>query len=319
MEKRSTAHFPLKNGRQRLWAFSGGIFEHSVALTTPIEMGKFMQVRPLSGAVGAEITDIDLRTMDDAGFAALRQVFLDRSVIVVRDQALSPDDHIAFAKRWGKININRFFKPTDTHPEIATVLKEPDQKHNIGGAWHTDHSYDDAPALGSILYAVETPIAGGDTLFCSMNAAYEGLSTGMQTMLRGLRARHSSRHAFGATQAKNESHKDGRLSNEAAAKQDVVHPVVIAHPETGRPSLYANSDFTLGFEGWTDEESRPLLDQIEAHSTTPEYTCRVAWAPGTLTMWDNRAVMHKAINDYHGHRRLMHRITVEGCELAAFG
>ncbi len=277
-----------------------------------------MNIRPLSGALGAEITGIDVRAMGNAEFAAIRDTFHDRSVIVIRDQELSGDDHVAFARRWGDININRFFKPTDTHPEIATVLKEADQKLNVGGDWHTDHSYDQAPALGSILYAIETPPAGGDTLFCSMTAAYESLSDGMKATLRSLKARHSSRHAFGATQTGTEAHKDGRLGNEAAAKQDAVHPVVIAHPETGRPALYVNADFTLGFEGWTDEESQPLLRQIEAHATLSEYTCRVNWAPGTLTMWDNRAVMHKAINDYQGYRRLMHRITINGCELAAF-
>lgn len=277
-----------------------------------------MNIRPLSGALGAEITDLDLRTMNDDGFARLRDVFLDRSVIVVRDQDLTPDDHIAFARRWGEININRFFKPTDTHPEIATVLKEPDQKLNIGGQWHTDHSYDQAPAMGSVLYAIETPPAGGDTLFCSMGAAYDALSEGMKAMLRSLKAHHSSRHAFGASRKDSETNRDGRLGNEAAARQDALHPVVIAHPVTGRPALYANANFTTHFDGWSAEESRPLLDQIEAHTTTPEFTCRVAWAPGTLTMWDNRAVMHKAINDYHGHRRLMHRITIEGCELPGF-
>lgn len=277
-----------------------------------------MQTRPLSGALGAEITGVDVRNMSDDAFAALRDVFLDRSVIVLRDQELTPDDHIAFAKRWGEININRFFKPTDTHPEIATVLKEADQKLNIGGQWHTDHSYDQAPAMGSILYAIETPPAGGDTLFCSMNAAYEALSPGMQAMLRGLTAHHSSRHAFGVTQKDAEANKDGRLGNMAAATQDALHPVVIAHPITGRAALYANRDFTTHFDDWSAEESRPLLDQIQAHATMPEFTCRVTWAPGTLTMWDNRAVMHKAINDYHGHRRLMHRITIEGCALTAF-
>ncbi|MEM7269055.1 MAG: TauD/TfdA family dioxygenase [Pseudomonadota bacterium] len=277
-----------------------------------------MDIRPLSGALGAEIVGVDLKALDDAGFGALRDVFLERSVIVVRDQDLAPVDHIAFAERWGTINVNRFFKPVDTHPQIATVLKEADQTLNIGGDWHTDHSYDDAPAMGSILYAVETPPAGGDTLFCSMHAAYEGLSPGMQAMFRGLKAHHSSRHAFVATQSGNEAHRDGRLGNEGRATQDALHPVVIAHPFTGRPALYANSDFTTHFEGWTAEESAPLLSQIEAIATTPEYTCRVSWAPGTLTMWDNRAVMHKAINDYHGHRRLMHRITVEGAPLGAF-
>ena len=172
--------------------------------------------------------------------------------------------------------------------------------------------------MGSILYAVETPPAGGDTLFCSMGAAYDALSDGMKAMLGGLNAHHSSRHAFGASQTDSEANKDGRLGNEAAAKQDALHPVVIAHPVTGRAALYANTDFTTHFDGWSAEESRPLLGQIEAHATTPEFTCRVTWAPGTLTMWDNRAVMHKAINDYHGHRRLMHRITIEGCKLPSF-
>lgn len=277
-----------------------------------------MDVRPLSGALGAEITGIDLKTLDDAGFAALEKVFHDRSVIVIRDQDLTPDDHIAFAERWGTINVNRFFKPVDTHPQIATVLKEPDQKLNIGGAWHSDHSYDQIPAMGSILYAVETPPAGGDTLFCSMNAAYEACSDGMKAMFRGLRACHTSRLAFGAARVKSEVQEDGRIGNQAAAVQDAVHPVVIAHPYNGRPCLYSNSDFTTHFEGWTAEESAPLLKQIEEIATRPEYTCRVAWRPGTLTMWDNRAVMHKAINDYHGHRRLMHRITIEGCEIGAY-
>lgn len=278
-----------------------------------------MDVKPIAPALGAEITGIDVKTLDADGFAALRRVFEDRSVIVIRDQALEPDDHIAFARAWGEININRFFKPVDTHPEIATVLKEADQKLNIGGEWHTDHSYDDAPAMGSILHAIETPPAGGDTLFCSMNAAYEACSKGMKAMFRSLRAHHSSRHAFGASQAGNEAHKDGRLGNEAKAAQDALHPVVVAHPLSGRPCLYTNSNFTTHFEGWTKAESAPLLSQIEEIATRPEYTCRVTWAPGTLTMWDNRAVMHKAINDYHGHRRLMHRITVEGCPLQAFG
>ena len=277
-----------------------------------------MDVRPLSGALGAEVRGLDARALDEAGFAALKALFAERSVLVLRDQDWSPEDHIAFAERWGEINVNRFFRPVEGHPRIATVLSEPDQKLNIGGAWHTDHSYDQAPAMGSILIARETPPAGGDTLFCSMHAAYEALSPGMARMLRGLRARHSSRIAFGGAAKGGEAHKDGRLGNEAAAVQDALHPVVIAHPVTGRPALYVNRDFTLGFEGWTDEESRPLLDQLEALAIRPEHTCRVAWARGTVTMWDNRAVMHKAINDYQGQRRLMHRITIEGGPLAAY-
>jgi len=281
-------------------------------------IGTDMDIRPLSGALGVEIEDVDLCHLDDVAFGELAKLFHTKSVLVIRDQSLAPEDQIAFARRWGEINVNRFFKPVDAHSEIAMVLKEPDQKLNIGGAWHTDHSYDDAPAMGSILYAIETPPAGGDTLFCSMNAAYQACSPGMQNMLCGLSAHHSSRHAFGAAVKGAEAHNDGRLSNEKAAKQDALHPVVIAHPVTGKPCLYANSDFTTHFDGWTASESQPLLRQIEDIATRHEHTCRVHWLPGTLVMWDNRAVMHKAINDYQGYRRLMHRITIEGCALAPF-
>lgn len=277
-----------------------------------------MHVTPLSGALGAEIAGVDLRALDDEGFEALRRVFLDRSVVVVRGQDLTPDDHVAFARRWGPINVNRFFKPTDAHPEVAVVLKEADQALNIGGDWHTDQSYDEAPAMGSLLYAVETPSAGGDTLFCSMHAAYTSMSAGMQATLSALSAWHSSRHAFGGDQEGSEAHKDGRLGNNAAATQDARHPVVIAHPETGRPTIYLNTDFATHFDGWTPAESRPLMRQIEEIATLHEHTCRIRWAPGDLAIWDNRAVMHKAINDYHGQRRLMHRVTVEGAPLSAY-
>lgn len=277
-----------------------------------------MKTAPLSPALGVEVTGIDVRSLDDATFDQLRDLFHEHSVMVIRDQDLTPDDHIAFAKRWGEININRFFKPTDTHPEIATVLKEPDQRDNIGEAWHTDHSYDQVPAMGSILYAIETPPTGGDTMFCSMHAAFDGLDNDRREMFLGMNARHSSRLSFGYNQADNEAYKDGWLGNMDAAVQDALHPVVIAHPDTGRPALYTNNEFTLGFEGWSDEDSKSLLDEIEAHSTQDAYCCRVQWRPGTITMWDNRAVMHRAMNDYHGHRRLMHRITVEGCPLEAY-
>lgn len=277
-----------------------------------------MDIRPLAPALGAEITGVNLAALTNSQFAEIRDVFNDRGVVVIRAQDISPDDHIAFARRWGEIVVNRFFKPTDTHPEIATVLKEPDQKLNIGGQWHTDHSYDEAPAMCSILHAIDVPEVGGDTLFCSMNAAYEACSDGLKAMLNGLSAWHSSRHAFGAQLKSTETHKDGRLGNEAAAVQDALHPVVIRHPGSGRPCLYVNGDFTTRFDGWTAAESAPLLKQLEALAIRPEHTCRLKWGAGDVAMWDNRAVMHKAINDYHGQRRLMHRITIDGAPLPAF-
>jgi len=191
---------------------------------------------------------------------------------------------------------------------------------NIGAAWHTDHSYDQIPAMGSILYAREVPRVGGDTLFSSMYAAYEGLSDGLKKMLRGIRAEHSSRHTFGegAYQDVDRDDLGGRLGNVQAATQDAIHPVVIKHPLSGRAALYVNGDFTVKFEGWSKQESQPLLDYLYEHARQNEFTCRFSWEKGSLAIWDNRATHHCALNDYHGERRLMHRITIEGVALSAF-
>ncbi len=292
-----------------------------VAESAPVESadGKATEYRtitvsPLSPAVGAEIGGIDIAAgIDDEQFGELRQAYIDNGVIFLRDQDITPDQHIAFAERWGQINVNRFFTPVATHPRIAEVRKEPDQKRNIGVNWHTDHSYDQVPAMGSILYAREVPPLGGDTCFAGMAAAYEALSDAMKQTLLTLRAEHSSRHAFGALKPAPEGEGvAGRIGNPEAATQDSVHPVVIEHPLSGRPSLYVNTDFTLRFEGWTDAESEPLLKFLYKHASSEEFTCRFQWKQGSMAIWDNRAVQHKALNDYQGFRRLMHRITIEG-------
>jgi taurine dioxygenase len=166
-----------------------------------------------------------------------------------------------------------------------------------------------------MLYAREVPQAGGDTLFASMYAAYDALSDGMKVTLEGLRACHSSRHVFGAEAAARRGDLNGRIGNPEMATQDAVHPVVIRHPETGRKALYVNPGFTLRFEGWTDDESRPLLDYLYRHAVKPEFTCRFRWREGSLALWDNRSTWHFAVNDYHGERRLLHRITIQGTPL----
>ena len=273
-------------------------------------------VTPASANVGAEIAGIDIAAgVDDEQMAELRQAFADHEVIFLRDQDITPDQHIAFAERWGPINVNRFFNAVATHPRIAEVRKEPDQLVNIGGGWHTDHSYDQVPALGSLLYAREVPPVGGDTLFASMSAAYAHLSEGLKETLRGLRAEHSSRHVFGrADYGESMNH---RIGNPELATQDATHPVIIEHPLSGRPCLYVNGGFTVRFEGWTDVESGPLLQYLYRHAGRPEFTHRFHWEVGSMAIWDNRAVQHYALNDYQGHRRLMHRITIEGEKLEA--
>jgi len=268
-----------------------------------------VEICPVSGAVGAEIRGIDLaEPINDETLTTIRRVLGDRGVVFFREQSLTPDQHISFARCFSSINVNRFFSHVDGYPEIALVEKAPHQTKNIGGGWHTDHSYDQEPALGSILYAREVPRYGGDTLFASMYAAYDALSDGLKRTLGGLRARHSSRHVFGVERGD----LKGRIGNPQLATQDAVHPVVNTHPESGRKALYVNPGFTLGFEGWTDDESRPLLDYLYRHSVNPEFTCRFQWQKGSLAFWDNRATWHYAANDYQGEHRLMHRITLDG-------
>jgi taurine dioxygenase len=273
-----------------------------------------LTVTPYSPSVGAVIEGLDLaQPISDAAMAQLRAALRDHGVIFLRNQHISPEQHITFARRWAPIDINRFFKAVPGYPEIAQVLKEAEQKTNIGGGWHTDHSYDLVPAMGSILMARETPPMGGDTLFASMAAAFDALSPGLQRTLRTLRAVHSSKHVFGveAGYAKLEEFK-GRFGNSTSAQPDVVHPVVIKHPESGREVLYVNSGFTTRFEDWTVAESQDLLKTLYTHASRPEFSCRLQWEEGTIAFWDNRSTWHYALNDYHGARRLMHRITVQG-------
>jgi taurine dioxygenase len=277
---------------------------------------KEIKVTPQSTALGAVISGIDLsKKPSKHAMAELKDAFGRYSVIFFRDQDLTPQQHIAMAERWGAINVNRFFKPLDGYPQIAQVIKEANQKENIGGTWHTDHSYDLIPAMGSMLYAREVPTVGGDTLFSSMYLAYEALSEDLKKMLADLKAWHSSRHAFGYSVTDSEHFEDGRLANPNQATQDALHPVVITHPLTGRKALYVNADFTIRFDGWTVEQSQPILDFLYAHGARQEFTCRFHWEPGSIAFWDNRATWHYAMNDYQGHRRIMHRITLEGVAL----
>ena len=273
-------------------------------------------INPTSGSMGVEIHNVDLsKELSDSLFSEIRETFIAHGLIFFRDQELTPDDHLRFAKRWGEININRFFVKVEGYDQIAEVRKDADQKINIGGAWHTDHSYDQVPAMGSILLAKETPKIGGDTLFANMYRAYETLSDGMKKTLESMKACHSSRHVFGAHTGYSEA-SNQRIENPELATQDAIHPVIITHPESKRKALYVNPEFTVNFEGWTVEESKPLLDYLTEHTTQQENTTRFQWEPGSIAFWDNRCTWHFALNDYPGETRLMHRITVEGSALS---
>ena len=278
-----------------------------------------MQIETLPG-VGAEITGVDLKNLTDAEFDAIRQAYAGHGVIFFREQDLSEDDHIAFAERWAPINVNRFFAAHPDYPQIAMVAKEKDQKDNIGGGWHTDHSYDVEPAMGSILVARELPESGGDTMFASMYRAWETLDEATKKEIEGLQAVHSARHVFGSgenTYYKTTDAGGNRIGNAAAADvlTDVTHPIVITHPLSGKKALYVNPAFTVKMVGKSDEASKDLLMRLYAHALDKANTYRFQWQPGSIAFWDNRSTWHWALNDYHGQRRIMHRITLEGCAL----
>jgi taurine dioxygenase len=271
-----------------------------------------VEIKPISGGVGVEIANVDLsKELSNSDFSTIRDAFIQHGLIFFHDQNLTPEQHIEFAERWAPININRFFAKVPGYEKIAEVRKEPDQTANIGGGWHTDHSYDQIPAMGSILLARETPPIGGDTLFACMYKAYESLSPGLKKTLEAMNAVHSSRHVFGEQSAYKDEFGE-RLGNAGAATQDAIHPVIITHPESGRKALYVNPGFTIHFEGWTAAESKPLLDYLYKHAATLENTTRFQWREGSIAFWDNRATWHYALNDYHGERRVMHRITLDG-------
>jgi taurine dioxygenase len=271
-----------------------------------------LKISPLENC-GAEITGVDLNQPSESQMASIRQAYADHGLIFFRDQALTSEDHIAFARRWGEIDVNKFFPHIDGYREIAKVGKEKEQKTNIGGGWHTDHSYDRIPAMGSILVARVLPPEGGDTLFANMYAAYETLDDETKAEIAGLKAVHSNGHVFGSKAYYNDVERQEFAHDEAVG--EAVHPVVITHPLSGKKALYVNPGFTLRFEGKTPEESRPLLYKLFAHAMKPQFHSRFQWREGSVAFWDNRCTWHFALNDYHGHERLMHRITIAGSAL----
>jgi taurine dioxygenase len=271
-----------------------------------------LEVVPCEHA-GVEIRGVQLHSLSDEDLATIWGQFLHHGLVFFRGQSLTTEEHVKFARRLGPININRFFAAVDGYQEVAQVLKEKDQKTNIGEGFHTDHSYDVAPALGSVLVAREIPATGGDTIFVDMHKAYMTLPEELKHRVEHLNVVHSSKHVFGAVPS---NLFNGRLGNAAAATQFALHPTVITHPESGHKVLFVNPTFTLHFEGMTVAESRPLLEELYHHAVRPEHLYRFCWKPGSVALWDNRATWHMALNDYHGQRRLMHRVTIEGSKLS---
>lgn len=270
-----------------------------------------LEVRPLSRAVGAEILGINLLDpVSDAQIAEIRKVWLQNSVVFFREQPLEPGAFQAFAQRFGEIIEYPFVKGLPDFPLIVPVLKLPHEKHNFGGVWHTDTTYLQEPPMATMLIAREIPPVGGDTLFASNYAAFEGLSPALQDTLRALKGVNSSAKA--AVTHSREDRLADSATDKGRSELNSEHPVVRTHPETGREALYVNPGHTTRFAGWTEDESAPLLNYLFEQQVKPEYTCRFVWRPGSIAFWDNRCALHNPINDYHGHKRLLHRITLKG-------
>jgi taurine dioxygenase len=273
-------------------------------------MGATLDIRPIAGALGAEILGVDLRDPRPDLIAAIRAAWLEHLVVFFRDQALSADQFLALARAFGEPIEYPFVKGLAGYPQITPVIKLEHEKMNFGGLWHSDTAYLERPPMATMLIARETPSRGGDTLFANMHLAYETLSDGMKRMLDGIVVVNSSAKAD-VTRTREDRVRDNA---KADAKKEYVaeHPAVRTHPETGRKALYVNGGHALRFKDMSVEESVPILNYLFAHATRPEFTCRFHWEVGSIALWDNRCTQHNPVNDYHGHRRVMHRVTLRG-------
>jgi len=275
-----------------------------------------IQVKQISGGLGAEIKGVDLSTLDDTTFAEINQAFLNHQVIFFRNQEITPEQQLDLALRFGDIHYHPYMQGMDDHPEILEIIKEPGETYTFGAAWHTDQMFNPSPAKATMLYAKETPVVGGDTMFSSMYKAYDGLSDAMKAMLKdvktfnvGDRFKNMGGGSRAERYAGNKS-MAGKVRDPGNQITEAHHPLFRTHPETGRTSLYIGSH-TQGLEGMRAEEADPIIDYLRRHSIRPEYLCRFRWEPGSLAIWDNRCVQHYAVPDYNERRR-MHRITIAG-------
>lgn len=276
-----------------------------------------IEVRPIAGSIGAEVHNVDVAAdLADSTIGDIRQALLDHCVIFFRDQNLDAERHKAFTRRFGEIFIHPNYKGTQADSEIVQIVREPGDKKIVGEEWHTDTTMVAAPPMGAILYAIEVPPFGGDTLFANQYLAYDTLSDGMKRMLSGLRALHSDRKVAGPKASMN-AQRSTKVREDSDWRETVnAHPVVATHPETGRKLLYVNHSYTHTFEGMTEEESKPLLAYLLEHGHRPEFTCRFRWETGSIAFWDNRCCKHLAIHDAGPFRREMRRTQISGGPVA---
>jgi taurine dioxygenase len=276
-----------------------------------------MQVSPLTPRLGAEISAIDVRRLQSADIAELRQLWLRYKVLFLRDQAIDLDDLLKFSRHFGELMRLPYIKPHDGYPDIIRVLKQADEVDMgvFGGDWHSDFSFLEAPPSASILYAEQVPEVGGDTLWVDMGAALAALPAQQRALLEGHYAVHSGTPYGVAHAPAEETQFKGSIQierNNPEADRETRHPAICRHPESGEALLFLNPTYTTRIDGLAPAQSEALLQALYAHCTRPEFACRFRWRAGTLALWDNRSTLHYAVNDYDGHRRCLYRTTIAG-------
>jgi len=273
-----------------------------------------IKVKPLATAVGAEIAGVDLLgDLTDGVVGEIRQALLDHGVIFFRDQSLDVDAHKRLARRFGEIFVHPNFNTGAGDPEVVNIVRKPGDTHIVGEEWHTDTTMMAEPPMGALLYAIDVPPIGGDTLFSSQTLAYERLSDGMKALIEPLQCIHTDRKVAGPNSLMAKAKRSTKARFDADWRETRnAHPVVRTHPETGAKCLFVNHSYSIAFEDMTEEESQPLLAWLMDWGHRPEFTCRFRWQKGSLAFWDNRCVKHLALHDVQDHDRIMRRIQIKG-------
>jgi taurine dioxygenase len=282
---------------------SGPRYRHRAAEGAPYES---IVVRRMTPVIGAEIEGVDLaQPLSNQAHDEIHRALAENLVIFFRDQNLTPDQHVAFGRRFGELHVHPAAPHEPGRPELMIVEADRNSTRANGEGWHSDVSCEAEPPMGSILYIKECPPEGGDTLFASMYAAYEALSERMKAYLEGLSALHDGEHVY-----------RGLYANLGVADKPAYpraeHPVVRTHPVTGRKCLYVNRGFTVRINGIPGDESAGVLRYLYEHMENPLFQCRFRWRPNSLAFWDNRCAQHRALWDYWPHRRYGNRVTVKG-------
>lgn len=269
-----------------------------------------LTILPMTPTIGAEIEGVDLtRPLTAATVSALRQALLDWKVLFFRDQDITTDQHLAFSRNFGELEVHPFAPQKPGYPEVLAITHD-EKSRGRENTWHSDVTWRLEPSLGSILRALEIPPVGGDTLFADMYAAYDGLSDEVKAKIDGAVAVHDFTHFRAGMRKRGKSEAEIEAFNQQYPMAE--HPVVRTHPETGRKAIYVNAAFTLHIVGMEKDESDALLKHLYAQAAIPEYQCRFRWTPNAIAFWDNRASQHYAASDYFPAVRKMERVTVIG-------